>query len=120
MQGEEIVNLKSFCEQIPADLLKLPAQLTVDDFKLQYESGTAFYKIHGFIKQTIIDACATSQTIRGDAAIKISSALVTKTGKNVILVISEEHSMNNSSRVYSDHGIGFKVEGVYFIFSIKN
>ena len=33
-QGEEIVNLKKITDKIPADLLKLPAQLTVDNFEL--------------------------------------------------------------------------------------
>ena len=62
-------------------LLRLPAQLKIDEIEHFYEKGTVFRGLHDFCKQTIIDACATSDMhVMGEADVKIVEALEQKTG----------------------------------------
>ena len=79
---KEIVNVEKITDKMQDDLLTLPApQLTINDVKVVDEFGTFFNNLHDFIKQTIVDACATSYKIDDDVDDKIVLALETKTGK---------------------------------------
>ena len=115
---DQIVRLEKITNKIPTDLLTLPANLTFDDIEFISVSGKHFDSLSdlNFFKQIIIDACASSKSIRGDATSKIMSALEKKTGKQVNIFTCEEYSHNNTSTVYNDHSIMFRVKGVIFIF----
>lgn len=97
-------------------LVKLPVQLTVDEFQFISYSGNIFHKILKFCKQAIIDAFATSNIMRDGAARKIKEALEERTDGCVNVIIYGRSSVNDTACVDMTHNIQFAVRGVRFIF----
>ena len=56
--------------------------------------------LEDFVKQTIVDAFATSKQIRFDAAHKILVALVDKLDRSVSITITELGREQNSASIY--------------------
>lgn len=101
----------------PRDILKLPAQLTMNDLVIFQEVGTGFRDIREICKQAIIDACGRHRTVE-KAFDQIIETVETQSGKILGLITAEEWSDLNSVNLDHTHRIVIIAKGVAFCFII--
>ena len=75
-------------------------------------AGSDFTPHQEFIKQSIVDAFASSNYIRGDASDKIRNAVESRINKKVNVITTEIGRICNFYYTYNNCPVHFKVKGL--------